>query len=135
MPNMNIPPEVPVTDRVGSKHGDIADRARDAKETVSDMATAASSKVEEGRATTAKGLDTAASAIHQRADELPGGPRVTEFAHSAADRLSTTAEYMRTHDTRRMMADVETVVKNNPGPALMIAAAFGFLLGRALSRD
>jgi hypothetical protein len=34
-----------------------------------------------------------------------------------------------------MMADVETAVKNNPGPALLIAAAFGFLLGRALNRD
>jgi len=135
MPDTNIPPDSPLTDQVGSTHGDIADRARGAKEAVSDMAAAASTKVEAGRATTAKGLDTAASAIHQRADELPGGPRVTEFAHSAAERLSTTAEYMRTHDTRRMMADVETVVKNNPGPALMVAAAFGFLLGRALSRD
>ena len=33
------------------------------------------------------------------------------------------------------MADVESLVKNNPGPALVVAAAFGFLLGRALSRD
>jgi len=33
------------------------------------------------------------------------------------------------------MADVETMVKNNPGPALLIAATFGFVLGRALSRD
>ena len=35
----------------------------------------------------------------------------------------------------RMMADVETLVKNNPGLALVIAAAFGFLLGRAVIRD
>ena len=42
-----------------------------------------------------------------------------EFASAAADRLSTTADYMRTHDAKRMMADVETVVKNNPGPALL----------------
>jgi hypothetical protein len=26
-------------------------------------------------------------------------------------------------------------VKNNPGPALLVAAAFGFVLGRALTRD
>ena len=34
-----------------------------------------------------------------------------------------------------MVEDVETVVKNNPGPALLVAAAFGFLLGRAMARD
>jgi ElaB/YqjD/DUF883 family membrane-anchored ribosome-binding protein len=34
-----------------------------------------------------------------------------------------------------MVADVETLVKNNPGLSLGIAAAFGFLLGRAMIRD
>ena len=32
-----------------------------------------------------------------------------------------------------MMADVETLVKKNPGPALMAAAVVGFLVGRAFS--
>lgn len=135
MANTNMPPDTPFTDPAAAIGRDIADRARDAKESVSEMARTASRKTAEGRETTAGGLDTAASAIHQRADELPGGPRVTEFARAAADQLSTTAAYVRTHDTRQMMADVETVVKNNPGPALMVAAAFGFLLGRAFSRD
>ena len=77
------------------------------------------------------GLNT----VHERADDLPGGQTVKEFAHAAADRLSTTADYMRTHDAKRMMADVETVVKSNPGPALLVAAALGFVLSRALARD
>jgi ElaB/YqjD/DUF883 family membrane-anchored ribosome-binding protein len=34
-----------------------------------------------------------------------------------------------------MRTDVESFVKSNPGPALAVAAAFGFFLGRALSRD
>ena len=61
--------------------------------------------------------------------------KVQEFAHAAADRLSTGADYVRSHDASRMMTDVETVVKNNPGRALALAAAFGFIVGRALSRD
>jgi ElaB/YqjD/DUF883 family membrane-anchored ribosome-binding protein len=89
----------------------------------------------ERRSIAADRLEGAASTVHERADELPGGPRVKEFAHATADRLSATADYIRDHDARRMMADVETVVKNNPGPALLIAAAFGFVLGRALTRD
>ena len=34
-----------------------------------------------------------------------------------------------------MAADVQRIVKNNPGPALLAAAALGFLLARTLSRD
>ena len=80
-------------------------------------------------------MNTAASALRDRAGDLPGGASVRNFAQSAADRLSSSAEYMRNHDARRMMADTQTFVKSYPGPALVVAAAFGFLLGRALSRD
>jgi hypothetical protein len=33
------------------------------------------------------------------------------------------------------MGDVQKLVKNNPGPALLIAAALGFLVARTFSRD
>jgi len=32
-----------------------------------------------------------------------------------------------------MMEDVETVVKNNPGRSLLVAAVIGFLVGRAFA--
>ena len=81
-------------------------------------------------------LDNALSAVQERVGELPGGQHVKELASAAAEHKNTTADYMRTHDATRMMApDVETVVKNNPGPALLVAAAFGFVLGRAPTRD
>jgi ElaB/YqjD/DUF883 family membrane-anchored ribosome-binding protein len=89
----------------------------DLKESVSDMAR------------------TAASAVRDRVDQLPGGPKVQQFAQAAAERLSTTADYVRSHDAKRMLDDVGRVVKNNPGPSLVIAAAFGFVLGRALTRE
>ena len=44
-----------------------------------------------------------------------------------------TADYVREHDVDRMLKDLETLVKNNPGPALVAAAFVGFLAGRALS--
>ena len=100
---------------------DVADRAREA--------------TDEGRTVVAERLESAASTIEDRAADLPGGNRVKEFAQAAADRLGTTADYMRSHDAKRMMSDVETVVRNNPGPALLIAAALGFLVGRAVVRD
>jgi ElaB/YqjD/DUF883 family membrane-anchored ribosome-binding protein len=114
---------------------DITERARNAVSSMTDAAGDAAAALDEKRSTAADGLDTAASALHDRADDLPGGETVRNVAHATADRLSTGADYVRSHDAKRMMADVESFVKSNPGPALAIAAAFGFLLGRALSRD
>lgn len=112
----------------------VAERAGYVKESISDMARTAKQTADEGRQTAAERLGSAASAVHDQADQLPGG-KVQQFAHAAAERLSTTADYVRSHDGKRMLADVERVVKNNPGPSLVIAAAFGFVIGRALTRD
>ena len=53
------------------------------------------------------------------------------MAHATAEKLSSTAGYVREHDVNTMMADVETLVKNNPGPSLLAAAVIGFLVGHA----
>jgi ElaB/YqjD/DUF883 family membrane-anchored ribosome-binding protein len=124
-----------ITDKAASFGQELADRASEARDSISDMARTATRKVDESRSMAADRLEGAAATVHERAADLPSGQRVKELASAAADRLSTTADYVRNHDAKRMMADVETAVKNNPGPALLIAAAFGFLLGRALNRD
>lgn len=79
-----------------------------------------------GRA--AEGLDSAARSVNA------GGERVAHAAHNAADALSTSARYVRDNDLRDMVDDMLDVVRDNPGPALLGAAALGFLIGRAISR-
>ena len=113
----------------------VGNGANEVRESISDLARTAKQTVDDTRQTAAERLGSAASAVRDRADQFPGGPKVHQFAHAAADRLSTTADYMRSHDAKRMLADVGRVVKNNPGPSLVIAAAFGFVIGRALTRD
>jgi ElaB/YqjD/DUF883 family membrane-anchored ribosome-binding protein len=112
----------------------VAEQATAAKDRASSMARTAAERLDEGRSTAADRLDDAASAVQGRADDLPGG-RAREFAYAAAEQLNTTADYVRSHDINRMKTDVETLVKNNPGPSLLAAAAVGFLLGRALARE
>jgi ElaB/YqjD/DUF883 family membrane-anchored ribosome-binding protein len=135
MPNRNQSADNPLKDSADTIGERAANRANEAKEAMSDMARTATDKVNEGRTTAADRLESTASTVHDGADQLPGGPKVKEFAQAAADRFSATADYMRSHDATRMMADVESLVKNNPGPALVVAAALGFLLGRAVSGD
>jgi ElaB/YqjD/DUF883 family membrane-anchored ribosome-binding protein len=135
MASRNTPVGNRLADKTASFGNELADRATEAKESMSDMAATATKKVDDGRSMVADRLDSAVSAVRERVGEIAGGQRVKDLASAATDRLSTTADYMRTHDAKRMMADVETVVKNNPGPALLVAATFGFVLGRALTRD
>jgi ElaB/YqjD/DUF883 family membrane-anchored ribosome-binding protein len=123
------------TTDLGTAAGDVAERARNAATSVSGGASDAAAAIDEGRSAAADGLDMAASALHDKAGDLPGGETVRRVARATAERLGTGADYVRSHDAKRMVADVESFVKSNPGPALAVAAAFGFLLGRALSRD
>lgn len=113
----------------------MTEGARNAATAMTDAARDAAATINESRSTAADGLDAAASALHDRAADLPGGETVRNVARTTADRLGNSAEYVRTHDAKRMMADVESLVKRNPGPALAVAAALGFLLGRAFARD
>lgn len=113
----------------------LSDTATQVKDKVSDLARTAAGKIDENRDATAGGLNKAAAALHENAESLPGGEKVANLAHATAEKLSSTADYVREHDVNRMMADVETLVKNNPGPSLLAAAVIGFLVGRAFSSN
>ncbi len=76
-------------------------------------------------------MDRAAATLHGRAENLPGVDKITGLAHTAADKLSAGAGYFREHDVERIKEDVKTLVKNNPGPSLLVAGVIGFFLGRA----
>jgi ElaB/YqjD/DUF883 family membrane-anchored ribosome-binding protein len=92
-------------------------------------------KIDESRGTAASGLESAASALREKADTLPGGAKVANAAHATANAAGVAADYVRENDAKAMMADVQQLVKNNPGIALLTAAALGFLIARTFSRD
>jgi len=120
--------------QAGTFGGEAADTVRQAKDAAFDAARSATKTVDAARPAVAERLDTAASTIEEGAQRIPGGQKVKDLAQAAADTLGSTADYMRSHDTRRMVSDVEHMVRNNPGPALLIAGIVGFMLGRAAIR-
>ena len=107
----------PNTDPLGVSKGRAAE-----------MGQRAADKIDENRG-------TAASALREKADTLPGGEKVAKAAHATADAVGVAADYVRENDLKAMIADVQRLVKNNPGPALLTAAALGFLIARTFSRD
>ena len=76
-------------------------------------------------------LENTASALR---DRVPATGKVNEFATETADKIETTARYLREHDTGDMVAGVESMVRRNPGASLCAALAVGFLIGTALKQ-
>jgi hypothetical protein len=94
-----------------------------------EVGTRAAERADHARAGAAAGLDSVASTLHQK------GEQVASAAHGAADAVSYGAAYLRENDVRTMLSELAEVIRRNPGPSLLGAAALGFMLGRALSRD
>ena len=99
------------------------------KTKVQDAGARAAQRADHARVGAAAGLETVASTLHERGD------RVASAAHSAADAVASGAQYLRANDVHTMMGDLMEVIRRNPGRSLLGAAALGFVLGRALSRD
>src|SRR5262245_31824002 len=76
-----------------------------------------------------EGSDGAAQAASRAADM---GRRA---AHTTAEAMQKTADYVREQDLESMFTDLQQLLKRNPGITLLAAAAVGFLLGRTFSRD
>lgn len=121
-----------VTNKVKSSFNDAT---AGAKEKASEYAQKAADTIDANRGSAASTLETAASTLHDHAASLPGGEKVANLAHTAADRLGATAQYVRDHDTKQVMSDVQSFVKSYPGQSLLAAAIVGFLAGRAFRND
>ncbi len=124
-----------LSDTAQSVKNKVTDAATTAKQKMSDAGRQATDRIDEKRGPAADALESAASTIHEKAEDLPGGETVKSVAHSAAEKLESTAGYIREHDVKAMFSDVEEIVRRNPGPSLLVAVAVGFLIGRAFRED
>lgn len=112
-----------------------ADSLGASKGKAAEMSQKVADRIDENRGTAAGAMESAASVLREKADTLPGDEKVANAAHASADAVGAAADYVRENDSKTMMADVQQLVKNNPGPALLTAAALGFLIARTFSRD
>jgi len=109
----------------------VSDMTSKVKDKAGQMAGTVSEKLGQQRENAAETLDRAASTIHDKADSVPGGPRVTNLTHSIAGGMESTASYLRDHDFDDMGKDVINICRRYPAQSLVAALAVGFLLGRS----
>jgi hypothetical protein len=128
MPNETTSFTELVADEPATMGEKLSDTTAQVKDKVSDLGRTAADKIDENRDAAAGGLERAASVLHEKPESLPGGEKVSSLAHATAKKLSSNADYFQEHDVKRMMTDVETLVKNNPGPSLLAAVSVGFVV-------
>jgi hypothetical protein len=58
----------------------------------------------------------------------------SDFLDVAADISRNVTRYVQTHDLPAMLDDLNRLVRRYPGPSIVVAAALGFLVERALFR-
>jgi hypothetical protein len=82
----------------------------------------------------ARGMDSAAATLREKAGTMPGGERVASAAYKAAELMETASEYLAERDARDILADMQQMLRKHPGATLLTAATIGFLLARSFSR-
>jgi hypothetical protein len=112
----------------------VSDVAATTRDKASQMADTVSEKLDRQRENAAEGLGRVASTIHEKADSVPGGPKVVNFTHTIANGMDSTATYLREHDFSKMGEDLMGVCRKYPTQSLVAALALGFLLGRSARR-
>lgn len=112
--------------------GRVSEYAHEAKEKAAELARSAEEKVNQKREAAAAALQSTAGSLRNRAQA--SGEAIAGFGNKTADKLQHTADYLRDHDARGMLGDLEGVVRRNPGPSLVAAAVVGFLLGAAMRK-
>jgi hypothetical protein len=98
------------------------------KDKASQLGSSVSQTMDRQRETAAKGLDKAASSLHD------GIGSAAKAGHGLADGMVSTASYIRDHNFSDMGNDLMEVCRRHPVQAIVSAAALGFLLGRAVRR-
>jgi ABC-type transporter Mla subunit MlaD len=111
------------------------DGVAQAKSKASEFGQKAADAFDDKRDDFARGINSAASSVRDRAETLPGGEKVARAARTAADAMETAGEYVRDNDLKSMFSDVAKIVKKHPGATLLTAIALGFLVSRTWSRN
>jgi len=99
---------------------------------IENLGQTAADKVNSARPAIADTLDSAANNLRRQSEAASA--TFEDGARKTAEALGMAAGYIRTHDAQEMISDAEEAARQNPKPALIIAASVGFLLGALLRR-
>jgi ElaB/YqjD/DUF883 family membrane-anchored ribosome-binding protein len=103
------------------------------RDKASEFGRTAKESIDRNMHSAAGAFESAASAIRRRMPQSEG--RMSGMASTTANKLDSTARYMRDHNSGDLYRDFENWARRSPGAAIGTAAGLGFLLGLTLKRD
>lgn len=107
----------------------------DLKQQAGEFAGKAADRMDATRQPIADKLHGAAGAIRDQAQGLASGEGLVGVAKTTADKIDSSANYLESHDTKQMIADLVGIVKRHPAQSLLVAGAVGFLVARAVRSE
>lgn len=123
---------LPYDEGVGSSERTLGERTSNLgakiKDKASQFGSTVSQTVDRQRENAAKGLDRAASSLHD------GVGSAAKVGHGVADGMVSTASYLRSHTFGDMGTDMMGLCRRHPVQAMISAAVLGFVVGRAIRR-
>jgi ElaB/YqjD/DUF883 family membrane-anchored ribosome-binding protein len=110
----------------------LSGTANQVRDKASELGRSAKESIDRNFRNAAGAIEHAASAIRSRMPEREG--KVGGIANTTADKLDSTARYMREHSASDLYHGLEDWARRSPGMAIGGAAAVGLLLGMTLKR-
>ena len=111
----------------------VVDKASEMKSKVAEFGQSTMDRLDEKREHLADTVEHAASAVHERTDTAAGA------MHATADRLQSTADYIREKDAKASVDDAKNLVTNfirrYPVPALAAGIFCGFAMAILFRRS
>jgi ElaB/YqjD/DUF883 family membrane-anchored ribosome-binding protein len=123
-------PLAPASTDAGLKNK-VSEATSHLRDTAADFGRSAAANIDRNLRNAAGALESTASKLRRPGSE----GKVANLANTTADKLQSTANYFRTHDTHDMLHGVESWARRNPGAAIGSALALGFVLGLSMTRD
>lgn len=131
-----VPVDTGARNSDGSKTEDMKQRLADvssqARDKASELGRSAKESIDRNFRNAAGALEGAAAKIRARVPQGEG--RASGIAGTTAEKLDSTARYLREHDTSDLFKSFENWARRHPGAALGTAAGIGLMLGMSLSR-
>jgi hypothetical protein len=112
---------------VTTQHEKAGSQRSSTVENIKDKASEAAHGVME---TASQMASDAANYVGKKADSA--ATAVGSGMKSVAGAIESSGKYLQDHSLREMGSDLTSMIRNNPIPALLIAAGLGFLVARAI---
>ena len=91
-----------------------------------------------GNSTFNKLKSTVSSKLHEAAgtvgDKLSNNTSTSKYGDQAASWLNQSADYIESLEPQQLKGDIQEQIRRNPGRSLLIAAAFGLVVGSLFRR-